>query len=48
MSKKMSEHPQLFKLWKAGFFNKIQITEEQNLMKLRMYMIDVRILYIFF
>ncbi len=29
MSKKMPEHKRLFKQYKAGFFNKIPITEEQ-------------------
>lgn len=30
MSKKMSEHHRLFKLYKAGFFDKVPITDEQK------------------
>ncbi len=28
----MSEHYRLFKLWKAGFFNTVEMTEEQELL----------------
>ena len=30
MSKKMPEHKRLFKLYKAGFFNKVPMTEKQE------------------
>jgi len=30
MSKMMPEHKRLFKQYKAGFFNKVPITEEQK------------------
>jgi hypothetical protein len=30
MSKKTPEHKRLFKLWKAGFFNKVPITDAQR------------------
>jgi hypothetical protein len=32
MSKKLPEHKRLFKLWKAGFFNKIEMTYDQKQM----------------
>ena len=30
MSKKMPEHKRLFKLYKAGFFSKVEMTSEQK------------------
>lgn len=32
MSKKTPEHKRLFKLYKAGFFNKVAMTEAQELL----------------
>lgn len=32
MSKKMKEHERIFKLYKAGFFNKVPMTEVQETM----------------